>query len=307
MDSRVSLHRLEVLCLVVDEGGVTRAAERLLVAQPAVSAQLRSLERSLGAALFARRGSQLALTEAGQRVYHWAKEVLAGSTQVQRDVDELAAGTAGSLVIAASMAIGSYLLPPVLTRLRAERPGADITIHVGQPTVALRATQLGEVDFAVVTWLDDEVPEGLDAEKLWDEPLVLCASPTGPPHTDSISVAEITRLPCVGVPTNTAYHRIVQNQLHNHGVGELDIVIRLGHAEPMKQAVAENGWVTIAPEYAVANDVSAGRLRLIEIRDARLVEGIGLYHRTAKYYSPLQRSAIDALRLARHHSDSHCR
>jgi DNA-binding transcriptional LysR family regulator len=287
-----------MFCLVVDEGGVTRAAERLLIAQPAVSAQLRALERALGATLFVRNGSTLVLTEAGERVYHWAKEVLAGSVQVQRDVDELTAGTAGTIIATASMAIGTYLLPPIMTRLRAQRPGADITVHVSEPAAALRSAQLGDADFAVASWLDDEVPETLVAEKLWDEPMVLCASPEGPPDSDEVDLARIPGLPMVGVPAGVAFDSMLRAQLRAHDVRDLDVVIRLGHAEAIKQAVARNGWVSITPAYVVAADIAAGRLRQVGIRDARLVEGIGLYHRVAKHFSPLQTAAIEALRAA---------
>ena len=155
------LRRLEVFCLVVDEGGVTRAAERLMVAQPGVSARLRRLEKSLGATLFALTGSTLTLTEAGERFYLWAKEVLAGSVQVQRDVDELAAGTAGSLTVASSMAIGTYLLPPLMTDLRVDRPRAEITVHISEPKVALHDAEIGGVDFAVITCRDDPAPDAL--------------------------------------------------------------------------------------------------------------------------------------------------
>jgi len=243
-----------------------------------------------------RSGSALALTEAGERLYHWAKEVLAGGAQVQRDIDELARGAAGSLTVTSSMAIGTYLLPPLMTELRAQRPGADITVHIGEPAAALRAAEIGEVDFAVMTWLDEPVPETMHAEKLWEEPLVLCAAPHGPPDTDAVDIAEITSLPLVGVPSGVNYYRMLREQLRHHGIGELPAVIRLGHAEAIKQAVALNGWVCLASAYCVADDVASGRLRAVRIRDATLVEGIGLYHRKAKYFSPLQNAALTALR-----------
>lgn len=296
MDDGVTLRRLSVFCLVVDAGGVTRAAEQLLVSQPSVSGQLRSLEKALGATLVVRSGVSLVLTEAGERVYRWAKEVLASSTQVQRDVDDLVAGTAGSLVVAASMAIGTYLLPPVMTALRAERTGADITVQIGEPEVALRAAQRGTIDFAVTSWVEGEVPEDLIGEKLWDEPMVLCASPHGPPDGDSITLAELRDLPMVGVPSGVSFHRMVQDQLRRHGTSLPTPVIRLGHAEAIIEAVAANGWVALAMGYMLRKDVETGRVRAVTISDAHLVEGIGLYHREAKYFSPLQSAAVAALR-----------
>src|SRR4051812_50228499 len=96
MDDGVTLRRLSVFCLVVDAGGVTRAAEQLRVSQPSVSGQLRSLEKALGSALVVRAGTGLVLTEAGERAYQRAKEVLASNVPTQRGVDNLFAGTTGT-------------------------------------------------------------------------------------------------------------------------------------------------------------------------------------------------------------------
>lgn len=292
----VQLRRLDLFCTVVDEGGVTRAAERLHVAQPWVSAQLRTLEKAVDAPLFVRDGRRLALTEAGRRFHTWAADVLAGSTQVLRDIENLGAGLAGSLTAATSMAIGTYLLPPLLTDLRRERTGADITVHISEPAVALHSVATGDADFAVATWSDNLDPEPLHAEKLWEEPLVLAAAPNGPPDSDTITLAELSTLPLVGVPAGVAFDRTLGDQLRSNGAPELTYVMRLGHAEAMKRAVAANDWGCLAPSYVVADDVAAGRLRSVAISDANLVEGIGLFHRRTKFFSPLQEAAIAMLR-----------
>lgn len=297
IDPRISLRRLEVLVLVVELGGVTRAAERLIVAQPAVSAQLRSLEESFGAALFVRTKNLLVPTEAGRRVYAWAKEVLAGGAQLQRVVRELAAGEAGTVTVTSSMAVGTYLLPPLLIRLRAERPGAVITARVEQPDGALRSVAVGEADFAVLTWVDDEVPPGLVAERLWDEPLVLCASPGGPPVGDVVEPSALAVLTAVGSPPEVALQRNVQRQLRAVG-GELRPDIHLGHAEAMKRAVVELGAVSFFPRYSVTHELATGELREVQIAGVELTETIGLYYRETAHFTPLQRAAIDTVRAA---------
>lgn len=300
MDTRTPLRRLEIFCLVVDEGGVTKAADRLLIVQPAVTAQLRALERTMNAVLLRRSGNGVVLTEAGERVYAWAKDVLAGGAQVQRDVEQLAAGDAGSLVVHASMAIGTYLLPPLLTRLRLERPAASITVHIGEPAAAVRAARLGVADFAVATLQDpaDDVVDpgsGLVATPLWEEPIVVGMGPGGPPAGEGLALADLADLPMVAPPQDVAFDRMLSAQLRRHGVPALDVVIRLGHAEAIKQTVVDNGWACLIPGYVIANDVAAGRMRAVPIRDARLTENIGLHHRTTKFFSPLQQAAVDAL------------
>ncbi|MTD52408.1 LysR family transcriptional regulator [Amycolatopsis pithecellobii] len=292
---QLQLRRLDLFCTVVDEGGVTRAAERLHVAQPWVSAQLRTLEKAAGAPLFVRDGRHLALTEAGRRFHSWAADVLASSAQVRRDIENLGAGVAGSLTVATSMAIGTYLVPPLLTELRHERTGADITVYISEPAAALRSVAIGDADFAVATWAAELSPEPLHAERLWEEPLVLAAAPNGPPDSDTITLAELATLPLVGVPTGVAFDRMLGDQLRSHGAGELTYVMRLGHAEAIKRAVAANDWGCLAPSYVVADDVAAGRLRSVAISDANLVEGIGLFHRQTTFFSPLQQAAVAKL------------
>lgn len=298
MDMRTPLRRLEIFCLVVDEGGVTKAADRLFIVQPAVTAQLRALERTMNAVLLRRSGNGVVLTEAGERVYAWAKDVLAGSAQVQRDVEQLAAGAAGSLVVHASMAIGTYLLPPLVTRLRIERPAANITVHIGEPAAAVRAAEQGVADFAVATLQDMDVADpdsALVATRLWEEPIVVGVGLAGPPTDESLSLSEIADLPMVAAPQDVAFDRMLSAQLHRHGVRALNVVIRLGHAEAIKQTVVDNGWACLIPGYVIANDVAAGRMRAVPIRDARLSESIGLLHRARKFFSPLQQAAVDAL------------
>lgn len=300
MDTRTPLRRLEIFCLVVDEGGVTKAADRLFIVQPAVTAQLRALERTMNAVLLRRSGNGVVLTEAGERVYAWAKDVLAGGAQVQRDVEQLAAGAAGSLVVHASMAIGTYLLPPLVTRLRIERPAANITVHIGEPAAAVRAAEQGVADFAVATLQDMDVDvadpdSALVATRLWEEPIVVGVGLAGPPTDENLSLSEIADLPMVAAPQDVAFDRMLSAQLHRHGVRALNVVIRLGHAEAIKQTVVDNGWACLIPGYVIANDVAAGRMRAVPIHDARLSESIGLFHRARKFFSPLQQAAVDAL------------
>jgi DNA-binding transcriptional LysR family regulator len=296
MDTRVSLRRLEVFCLVVQVGSVTRAAEQLYIAQPAVSSQLRALEAWLGVKLFVRKGNRLVLTDAGTRAHEWAQETLTRSLEIQRELEGLAEGTLGGVIVTSSMALGTYLLPNALAELRADRPNAEITLHVAQPQDALHAVETGAADVAVVAWDAHDTATHFVVEHLADEPLALLAAPDGPPAADAISLAEVRDLPFVGVPREVVFHRNLLLQLRTRGLEELRPVIRLGHAESMKRVVRERGWVTFVPLYAAEDELRDGRLRRIEITDAELHEGIWLVHRRDKAFSPLQLAAIDALR-----------
>ena len=296
MESQLSLRRLEVFRLVVEERSVTRAAEILMVAQPAVSAQLRSLESWLGAKLFTRQGNRLVLTEAGERVDHWAREVIAGSLQVRRDVQELASGHGGGVVIACSMAVGTYLIPPLLADFQASRTGpTDITTVVQAPQDALRAVEAGEADFAVIGWDRRDLPGTTSWMWLRDEQVLLCARPGMVPRGSALTVDEALALPLVGAPRNVVYQRDLMDQLRSASTVEPHFVMRLGHAEAMKQAAVDHDWAVFASRYCVERDLADGRLEAIEVRDLHLVERIALLWRRDAWFSPLQRAAFDAV------------
>jgi LysR family transcriptional regulator, low CO2-responsive transcriptional regulator len=295
MDTQLSLHRLEVFRLVVQERSVTRAAEVLMVAQPAVSSQLRSLETWLGAKLFERSGNRLVLTEAGRRVDGWAHDVLAGAAQIRRDVSDLATGIGGSAVVWASMAVGTYLLPRAVTTLRQERRGADLTVSIGTPGEAMRAVESGEADFAVISWDQRGLPESVDAECLCSVPLQLFMTRATAPESRSMPAAQAMALPLVGPPRNTVNSDLIEQMRTLTGT-EPNFVVRLGHAEAIKQAALDHDWALFSPAYAVERELAAGVLVAVEMPDLVVTEQLFLLSRQDHLFSPLQQAAVDAVR-----------
>ncbi|GAA1869879.1 LysR family transcriptional regulator [Actinomadura bangladeshensis] len=296
MEPQLSLRRLEIFRLVVEERSVTRAAAILMIAQPAVSSQLRALEKWLGAKLFTRRGSQIELTEAGERANAWAKAILASAAELRRDVDGIESGGGGSVVAAASIGVGSYLLPAVLTRFRERHPGADMTLNVLQPQDALRQISSGEADFAVTTWDADETRTNVHTTVLRDEPVLIVVRGDRRPENRVMSIEEALRLPLVAAPRVVAAQRAVSSQLSLLTDAEPNVVIRLGHPLAAKQAVIDHGWATILPRYVVAADVAAGVLATVEVPGLDLRERIVVAWRRDKVFSKLQQTLVAEIR-----------
>lgn len=296
MEPQLSLRRLEIFRLVVEERSVTRAASRLMLAQPAVSGQLRSLEKWVGAKLFIRRGNRLVLTEAGERTDAWARSILAGAAELRRDVEGIESGRRGSAVVASSMGVGSYLMPGILTRFRESHSDVDITLHVVQPQEALRQVTTGEADFAVTTWDADETRTDIRSDVLRDEPIVIVVRADLRPEAGTLTLEEALNLPLVGAPRGVAAQRNVASQLRRLSDTEPAYVIRLGHAFPAKQAVVEHGWAAILPRYVVDADVTAGTLSAVHVPGLDLQERIVLAWRPDKVFSKLQQRLMGEIR-----------
>jgi LysR family transcriptional regulator, low CO2-responsive transcriptional regulator len=262
LDTRVSLQKLEVFCLVADVGSVSRAAEQLYVAQPVVSAHVKSLEERVGAKLLQRRGNRMVLTEAGEVAYTWANDVLTRSREMEREVEGLADGSRGIAAIASSMTAGSYLLPELLAQFRQARPGAHITLSASDPEHASAAVEAGECDFAVVIAEEDQVVHrSLVLERLCEEPLVLVAPADGRPASDTVTLKELGSMPLVSSPLGLSRQRMVARQLAELGVTSMPVAIELGHAEAMKRAVRSGLGVAVLFLSSVEEELRRGELR----------------------------------------------
>lgn len=123
----MELHQLEYFLAVAEERNFTRGAERVRIAQSAVSAAIRKLERELGVELFDRGGSQIALTRAGVVLVPEARAALAAVRSVREAMDQVSGGLRGTLTIGTTLAPGPLDLPGALGRF-----------HLAHPEVVIR-------------------------------------------------------------------------------------------------------------------------------------------------------------------------
>lgn len=143
------VHQLEYFVAVSEEGQFTRAAERLHVAQPSVSAQVRQLERALGATLFHRGPGPVTMTDAGETLLPLARRVLADLAEVVTRVTELEGLRRGHVGIGATPSLSVTMLPSVLGRFHDRYPGVSLTVSEQGSRHLVRDIESGELDLAL--------------------------------------------------------------------------------------------------------------------------------------------------------------
>ncbi|WP_091447962.1 LysR family transcriptional regulator [Actinokineospora iranica] len=171
----MELRQLEYFVAVADEASFTKAAAKLFVAQPGVSAQVRRLERELGQPLFDRSGPTVRLTDVGEAVLGYARAVLDGAAMVRLAVDEFAGLVRGRVAVGMVRACSSVELPPVLADFHQDYPGVEITLSEDDSDRLLGAVISGRLDVAVVA-LTEEEPDGVALDVIVDEELVIAVS-----------------------------------------------------------------------------------------------------------------------------------
>src|SRR6266516_828274 len=126
----MDLQRLHTFQVLAETLHFRHAAERLGITQSAVSQQIASLEKELGASLFERIGRRVYLTAAGQVLVQEARKVLSTVSRARDAVGAVSKGDAGRLRVGASTTPGIYLLPEVLGRFRSDFPLVELEFRI---------------------------------------------------------------------------------------------------------------------------------------------------------------------------------
>jgi DNA-binding transcriptional LysR family regulator len=155
------LRRLRYFVAVATERNFTRAAERLHVAQPALSRQVRLLERELGVELLRRTTHEVALTDAGRFLLERAPGVLNATDELWRAVRGFAAGERGSIVLGYGASSGYETAPRLLDAIADEAPALDIATRVMATKEILDAVGDGALDAGLVRCAPGQ--DGLEA------------------------------------------------------------------------------------------------------------------------------------------------
>lgn len=295
VDNRISLHKLQVFIAVVDLGGVGKAADSLHVAQPVVTAHIRSLEERVGAKLFFRDGRQLRLTAAGEAVRSWALDLMTQTNQLSRHLDGLVDGTRGSVAIAASMSVGSYMLPTILSDFRAQHPHISITLRIYDSDRAITAVESGECDFAVILAESTPSSAGLVGKRLGEEPLLVVAPAAGPPSGTSIRLEELADFQFVELPEGFLRRSLNEVHLAKAGLERRKIAIEMGHPEAMKRGVEKGLGVALLFRSSVESELERGTLKALDVDGWEVRVPIYLVHRSVQQFSGAQSSVIETV------------
>ncbi|RJQ79380.1 LysR family transcriptional regulator [Pseudonocardiaceae bacterium YIM PH 21723] len=172
----MELRQLSYFVTVAEEGNFTRAAARLNVAQPGVSAQIRRLERELGQDLLDRSSRTVQLTEVGKAALPYARAALAAATGTRLAVDAIAGLMRGQVSIGLVPGCAGLPVPDVLAEFHEEHPEIDIRLTEGLAGDLVEAVQGRQLDAAIVG-LTMSNPDRLDLCLIRDENLVAAVSP----------------------------------------------------------------------------------------------------------------------------------
>lgn len=267
MDER----RLGVFLAAVNEGSFTRAALLMHLTQPGVSQLIASLEHELGATLFERTRPTLHLTDAGQALYVYAKQLMELFAATRREVGGLSLEVQGSLRLAASLTIGEHVLATALARFATRHPGVRVSLTLANSKGVAHALLRGQAELGFVE--GSAAPNGLHLLPFGtDELLVIAAAQHPFARLEQIALSELTSQPLVLRERGSGTREVFMKYLHQLGVAESDlrVVLELPASEAIKAAVEAGAGVGVISEHAVRREQRLGTLVARPLRELRM-------------------------------------
>jgi DNA-binding transcriptional LysR family regulator len=259
MDTR----QLAAFCAVVERRSFSQAAEQLGVTQPAVSLQIRSLEKRLGLQLLDRSGRRVEPTESGNRLYRSAQRLLAMEEQLLAELgDEAEGDLSGRLEIGASTGPGGTVLPVVLAEFQLLHPGVHVALVVSDTQHVVEQVARREIELGVVG--ASRRHRGVVFEPFFHDEVVL-AVPHGHRFAGkTVTLEELKAEPLVLMQEGAGVRQVIEEELRAVGVRlrDLDVRLELGLQESARSAVVAGHGVTFISRSAIEADLAAGTVEI---------------------------------------------
>lgn len=236
--------QLQVLTLVLDTGSFSAAALHLGVSQPAVSAQVRELERKMGVRLIERVGRSVAPTAAGVTLAGHARNLLEAGIWAAEAVSHHAEGVHGTIRLGTGATACLHLLPPLLQQIKRDYPDLHVVVSTGNTDDIARRVELNALDLALVTL--PVVSRALTVSKaLHDEFVVVCAADAAP-LPKVVRAQDLAQTPMVLFEPGANTRRLVESWLLASGV-RIRPAMELGSIEAIKEMVAAGLGCSVLP------------------------------------------------------------
>jgi LysR family transcriptional regulator, cyn operon transcriptional activator len=294
----MELRQLEYFYAVCQELHFTRAAEKVGISQPSLSQQIRLLEHEIGTPLFDRIGKKTALTESGELLLKYTRNIFHELEQAKTSIDELNGLQRGTISVGTLLTVENYLIPPTLRSFHQLYPAVKISVF-GLRTGDIQKQLLeNKLDIGIV-FLPMKGDE-LETISLYTEEMAF-AVPVGHPleNQNTLGIEALRTTPSILLPEQYFIRQLINKACKDAGFIP-EPIFEITTMQSLIDMVIDRVGVTILPR-PYLEYLNHPRIRIIPIVNANLARDIGIIYRKDKYLSAATRIFIDILKEASLH------
>jgi len=262
--------RIKVFRTVAQHLNFSRAAEELLLTQPAVTQQIKALEEELGVPLFDRGGGHIVLSPGGKALLPYAEKMKELSEQAVEAVAGSFGQRAGELKLGASQTISQYLLPNFIAAFRRSNAKVKITARGGNSNQVLDALLAGDIHLGLIE--GPERRKDVHIEPFMEDHMVLVVPAAHEWANNDVAIQDLKGQPLLMREFGSGSRRVVEQALASAGLRTKDLTVsmELDSTEGLLSAVEAGLGVTFVSRWAVRNQLALGTLKLARVRELKL-------------------------------------
>jgi DNA-binding transcriptional LysR family regulator len=258
-DPEVNLQHLKTFIRIAELGSLSKASDRMRIAQPALSRQMKLLQEEIGIPLFERHRRGMRVTQAGEDLLQRVSGLIRQLDQVYADVRSSSGATSGHVAFGIVPTVSDVLAARLVGRVAADFPGISLRIVEGYAGHLLEWLQKGEIDVAIM--YGPQANLHIKSYELVTEDLVLVGPSDGDiGPANPVSVAAFARMPLV-LPSRPHGLRVLLEGAALKAKTKLDVRFEADSFRVLKDLVEKGLGYTALPLSAVALEVKQGRLR----------------------------------------------
>jgi len=287
----VNSNQLKIFYAVAQKKSFTLAARELFLTQPAVTIQIKKLERDCETKLFDRVGKKIFLTESGKILYAYAEKILTLLAQAEEALIDVKGLKSGKLTISASATVGSYYLPKIFEVFGKQYPDIEIQMNLTNSHQVVKDILAFKSDLGFAGELHRY--EGLVIIPFLEEELVLIVPPNHPfAHGEGVSLRDLAGQPFITREVGSATRELVEEKVERKGIS-LKVVMDLASNEAIKKAVGHGLGISISSRYVVQKEVDQGLLRMVPFAKEKITRKFSIIYHEDKYLSSTIRAFLN--------------
>ena len=273
---------------------VSKASKELLIAQSALSTQLKQLEESLDTTLFNRTKGGMALTDTGDLVFGFASNMFETYEEMRRAMVLAETEVRGPLHIGSVNSIGIYLLPEILTAFHEQFGDVQIHLEMHTSNLVLEMLQENQIDLALIAW-NRQYPQ-LESAVIMQNDMILAANPKHPLiRKRKPTLKDLAEYPFIGYEAGTPTRIMIDSHFKSLGLN-LDYVLELSNIATIKQLAISGMGLALLPRIAVEHELKDKVLRPVEVPEAQMERPVTLYWKERRVLSRPAQEFINFLK-----------
>jgi DNA-binding transcriptional LysR family regulator len=294
----ITMQQMEALIALVEEGSFSRAAQKMLLTQPALTKNIKNIEETLGTKIVRRSTGGISINASGKILYDYARRIVKLRNEAREKIGKLADNSGGDIYIGASTIPATYILPRALSLFRKKHP--DIRVHIqtadSEETLNMVLGNQIQIGFIGKKPLNNRIME----MRLWKDRLALVVGGNHPWRKKKvITLQEFLAEPFVIREKGSATRDVLESCFKNSqsvSISQLNICSEMGSSEAIKEAVIAGLGVSVISVHAITRELSQKLLAEVPFPGCNIERNLYLIYQRKLELTALHKLFIDFLK-----------